>query len=167
MQKNAAYYIEKLGLTQHVEGGAFAETYRCANKIDKNNLPDTFHGDRNYGTAIYFLLTQGDFSAFHKIASDEIWHFYEGSPLHIYELDQTGKLNIHHLGRDLEKGESYQCVIQAGNWFASRCETKNGFSLVGCTVAPGFDFEDFELANKESLTKEFPQHQEIIKELCR
>jgi uncharacterized protein len=167
MQKNAAYYIEKLGLTQHVEGGAFAETYRCATKIDKHNLPDTFHGDRNYGTAIYFLLTQGDFSAFHKIASDEIWHFYEGNPLHIYELDQTGKLTTHHLGRDIENGETYQCVIQAGNWFASRCETENGFSLVGCTVAPGFDFEDFELANKETLSQEFPQHKEIIKELCR
>lgn len=166
MNKNASYFIKKLGLNQHVEGGSFIETYRSAGQISKEHLPSIFKGDCNMSTAIYFLLEHGQFSAFHKIASDEMWHFYYGQTLSIYELDQTGKMICHKLGNDLEAGETFQCVIKAGNWFGSRCEVPNGFSLVGCTVAPGFDFADFELANKSSLMAEFPQHEELINEMC-
>jgi len=166
MNKNASYYIQKLGLTQHVEGGSFKETYRSSEHILKEHLPAIFKGNCNYGTAIYFLLEQHQFSAFHKIASDEMWHFYEGQTLSIYELDQTGKMTCHKLGRDLENGETYQCVIKAGNWFGSRCEVEQGFSLVGCTVAPGFDFADFELAKKEDLIAQFPQHSALLEQMC-
>ncbi len=161
----ADYYIEKLGLNSHVEGGAFKEIYRSSLSISKNNLPKEFNGDRNVSTAIYFLLKRGQFSALHKIAADEMWHFYDGEALYIYEITQLGELKKHLLGKDLEKGQSFTCIIKAGSWFGSRCEVENGFSLVGCTVAPGFDFEDFILAKREDLLIEFPQYKDLIEEL--
>ncbi|MES2130839.1 MAG: cupin domain-containing protein [Bacteroidota bacterium] len=163
--KNADYYIEKLQLTSHVEGGAFRETYRSGMTLAQKHLSNNFKGDRNASTAIYFLLKYGQFSALHKIASDELWHFYEGDSLHIYEITVDGTLIIHKLGRDLEKGETFQCIVQAGSWFGSRCEVAGGFSLVGCTVAPGFDFEDFLLADRVELFTLFPQYKKLVHEL--
>lgn len=161
----ANYYIHQLNLTPHVEGGAFKEIYRASTVIPSAVLSSDFRGDRNASTAIYFLLQYGQFSAFHKIAADELWHFYEGDTLCIYEITTEGKLEKHLLGKDLEKGESFTCLIKAGSWFGSRCEVENGFSLVGCTVAPGFDFEDFVLAEKNQLCYQYPQYKNIIDEL--
>jgi predicted cupin superfamily sugar epimerase len=110
-------------------------------------------------------LEYGQFSAFHQIASDEGWHFYDGDPLTVYEIQLDGKLIIHKLGRNLDAGESFQCMIKAGSWFGSRCETQEGFSLVGCTVAPGFDFADFSLADRQELSRQFPQHSTLIESL--
>lgn len=133
--------------------------------IAQEHLSPEFKGDRNASTAIYFMLKHGQFSALHKIASDELWHFYDGDTLHIYEITPEAGLKTHVLGKNLEKGEVFQCVVKAGSWFGSRCEVENGFSLVGCTVAPGFDFNDFVLADRVMLLKEFPQYQELIREL--
>lgn len=166
MQYTADYFINKLGLTKHVEGGSFKETYRSNFEINKQNLPNDFTGNRNLSTGIYFLLEHGQFSAFHKILSDEMWHFYYGQTLTVYEIEPNGNLITHKLGTDLDKGETFQCVIKAGNWFGSRCEEPNGFSLVGCTVSPGFDFADFELANKEILTQQYPHLAELIGQMC-
>ena len=163
--EKADYYIKKLELLSHVEGGAFKEIYRSALVIPKTELPAEFNGNRNASTAIYFLLKKGQFSALHKIAADELWHFYDGDELCIYEITKAGKLEKHLLGKDLEKGQSFTCLIKAGSWFGSRCEVKNGFSLVGCTVAPGFDFEDFTLAERATLLEEYPQYSVLIKEL--
>ncbi|HEY1038842.1 MAG TPA: cupin domain-containing protein [Bacteroidia bacterium] len=163
--KSAAYYIQKLGLIKHIEGGAYKETYRSDITIPRQVLNKQFHGDRNASTAIYFLLEYGQFSALHRIASDEVWHFYDGDPLFVYEICIDGKLITHKLGRDTEQGEAFQCVVKAGSWFGSRCQTAGGFSLVGCTVAPGFDFADFELAERNTLQSSFPQHSKIITEL--
>lgn len=138
-----------------MEGGAFAETYRSNFVVPQSVLGSKFKGNCNISTAICFLLEHKQFSAFHKIASDEIWHFYAGQTLTIYEIETNGNLITHKLGNNLEKGESFQCVIKAGNWFASRCEVVNGFSLVGCTVSPGFDFADFELADRSYLHKNY------------
>ena len=161
----ADYYQTKLGLESHVEGGAFKEIYRSPLIIPETVLPKEFKGNRNASTAIYFLLKHGQFSALHKIAADELWHFYDGDALCIYEITSEGELIKHLLGKNLEKGESFTCVIKAGSWFGSRCEVENGFSLVGCTVAPGFDFEDFVLAKREELLKEFPLFSNLIEEL--
>lgn len=161
----AAYYIEKLGLESHVEGGAFKEVYRSQLVIPGNVLPQQFHGDRHAGTMIYFLLKHGQFSAFHRIASDEGWHFYDGAPLTVYEIRPDGMLHTHHLGRNLEAEENFYCTIKAGSWFGSRCNVPGGFSLVGCTVAPGFDFADFELGDREVLSAAFPEHRELIASL--
>jgi predicted cupin superfamily sugar epimerase len=133
--------------------------------LPKEVLNNDFKDNRNASTAIYLLLSFGQFSAFHKILSDEMWHFYAGQTLTIYEIEKNGNLITHKLGADLEKGETFQCVIKAGNWFGSRCEVPNGFSLTGCTVSPGFDFADFELANKIELCQEFPAITSLIHEM--
>ncbi len=163
--RNAAYWKEKLGLTTHVEGGAFKETYRSAHILPKENLMPEHNGDRNASTSIYFLLEDGEFSAFHKIASDEMWHHYDGATLCIYEIKPSGELMKHLLGKDIENGAEPQVLIPAGSWFGSRVEEQGSFTLCGCTVAPGFDFADFELAEKAVLHQLYPQHTALINEL--
>lgn len=165
MERSAEYWKEKLGLTEHVEGGAFKEVYRSGTILKQEIIGDTFAGDRNASTSIYFLLEHGEFSAFHRIASDEIWHHYDGGTLHIYEIKENGELVDHKLGKNIESGERPQVVIPAGSWFGSRVESEGDYALCGCTVAPGFDFEDFELASFSSLSGHYPQHSKIIKEL--
>lgn len=165
MKNTAEHYIAKLGLQQHVEGGAFKEHYRSPLLLPKSALSPAHRGDRPASTAIYFLLRHGEFSAFHRLASDEVLHFYDGEALHVYEIDATGRMHIHRLGRDLDAGERISVVIQGGSWFALRCEVAGGFSLIGCTVAPAFDFEDFTLADRATLLKRFPQHAQLIQEM--
>lgn len=167
MKTSADYWRQTLQLTQHVEGGAFRETYRAPLVIAKDALPEAFSGDRHASTAIYFLLEDGDFSAFHRIAADEMWHFYDGTTLHIYEIRPDGSLHVHRLGRDLAQGEQLQLVIPGGSWFASSVEETGGFALAGCTVAPGFDFADFELGGRAELAQQFPQHAGLIALLTR
>jgi predicted cupin superfamily sugar epimerase len=163
----ARYYIEHLQLEPHPEGGFYKETYRSAGTIAKACLPKDFEGDRSFSTAIYFLLQQNDYSAFHKIKSDECWHFYEGGTLLIHMLDQNGKYSCTRLGRNIQEGELLQFVVPAGAWFASEPAASTFFALVGCTVSPGFDFDDFEMARKENLLKEFPEHKALVERLCR
>ena len=167
MRPDASYWIEKLQLTAHVEGGAFRELYRADLMLSRRSLPLFFQGDRAASTSIYFLLADGQFSAFHRIAADEVWHFYFGDPLLVYEITHNGRLVIHRLGVDVEKGESFQTVVKAGSWFASAPAPGSEYALVGCTVAPGFDFADFELADRETLTQQYPEHRELIARLTR
>jgi predicted cupin superfamily sugar epimerase len=167
MRPNADYWIKKLQLTPHIEGGAFREVYRSPLSVPGHCLPILFQGDRNICTSIYFLLQQGQFSAFHRIASDELWHFYFGDPLLIHEINHSGMLITHRLGHDPEAGEKFQTVIKAGNWFASVPATGGAYSLVGCTVAPGFDFAEFELAERATLSRQYPGHAELIGALTR
>jgi len=163
----AAALIEKYKLLPHPEGGYFAETYRSTETIPPSGLPMRFTGERAFCTAIYFLLEKGNFSAFHKIKSDECWHFYAGQTLLIHVIDTTGKLITIKLGNDVNKEECFQYVVPAGCWFASEPDINTGFSFVGCTVAPGFSFEDFELADAQELSVAFPEHMGLIKRLCR
>ena len=167
MRPDATYWINKLQLTQHVEGGAFRETYRSELTIPRTVLPLFFQGDRNASTSIYFLLASGQFSAFHRIASDEAWHFYFGDPLLVHEISHSGRLITHLLGANPEKGESFQTVVKAGSWFASVPAPGSEYALVGCTVAPGFDFADFELADRATLARQYPEHAELINQLTR
>lgn len=163
MSQSKEYFIEKLGLVPHPEGGYYKETYR-SNQLLK---PEGFPGARNTSTGIYFMLTKNNFSAFHRIKSDEMWHFYSGDALDVYVIHSNGELEVLKIGLDLDNGEMPQAVVPAGCWFASRVSNEGQFSLVGCTVAPGFDFDDFEMADRQSLGNDFPQHQSIIKELTR
>jgi hypothetical protein len=163
--RTAEYWINKLQLTTHIEGGAFREMYRSAVTAPAATLPPAFTGDRSFCTCIYFLLQHHQFSAFHKIKSDEGWHFYYGDPLIVYEIDQKGHMIEHRLGCDPDNNESFQCVIGAGNWFAARLAPGGSYALVGCTVSPGFDFVDFELANQQELIAAYPEHESLIKAL--
>jgi predicted cupin superfamily sugar epimerase len=158
-------YVHKLNLQPHPEGGWYSETYRSSEST--SGLPDRFPGERSFGTAIYFLVPGTTFSAFHRIKSDELWHFYDGNMLEIFVIDERGELSIISLGRDIDGGQVFQAVVNAGHWFASRCSVSDGFSLVGCTVSPGFDFADFEMADRSSLIAEYPQHEEIVTALTR
>lgn len=159
--------VEKLRLKPHPEGGFYAENYRSAEEIAQAALPERFGGSRTFSTAIYFLLPAGTFSAFHRIDADECWHFYEGLPLHVYVIDANGRLEVIQLGSNIGDGEVFQAVVPAGCWFASMPVGLLGYALVGCTVAPGFDFAGFELAEKEALATQFPQHKALIFDLCR
>jgi len=159
--------IKSLALAPHPEGGYFRETYRSSETIKPAGLPARFKDERNFSTAIYFLIEKNNFSAFHRIHSDELWHFYEGDALEVVEINGKGELISTRLGRNIDQGEVFQYSVKAGNWFASRVLEGGEFSLVGCTVAPGFDFADFEMAKWEDLVKLFPRHEKIITELTR
>jgi len=164
---SAQQLIKQYCLQPHPEGGWFKETYKSTEIISASALPERFGAPRVFSTAIYFLLEQGNFSAFHRIKSDECWHFYTGDPLDVYVLQQDGNLEIVHLGNDISKGLMFQYVVPADCWFASRPAPGSIFCFAGCTVAPGFDFADFELADASTLTSLYPMHQSIIKTLCR
>jgi uncharacterized protein len=160
-------YIQHLQLLPHPEGGYYKETYRSSENIPAEGLPARFEAGRSFSTAIYYLLEKGDYSGFHRIKSDECWHFYGGSTLLIHVIEEDGKYYTIRLGSKVETGEVFQCVVPAGAWFASEPAPETDFSLVGCTVAPGFDFADFEMAKKDQLLSLYSEHKNIIERLCR
>ena len=167
MEKDARYWIEKLKLIPHPEGGFYRETYRSGLSIAQAALPASLSGARCASTAIYFLLEGENFSAFHRLQSDELWHFYAGSTLAVHVIDGNGATSEIPLGSDLEAGETLQAVVPAGCWFASQVRDRKSYALVGCTVAPGFEFEDFEMGTRAELVRLFPQHSRLIEQFTR
>ena len=162
----AEVLIHSLKLIPHPEGGFYRETYRSNETI--SNLPERYQGkSRNLGTSIIFLLKGNQYSAFHKIQSDEIWHYYEGSPVKLYVLDENGILQTYILGNDIKNGSNYQVIIEHNKWFAAKPVDPESFTLMGCTVSPGFDFSDFQLAKRNELLKKYPQHHSIILKFTR
>ncbi|MFM8807092.1 MAG: cupin domain-containing protein [Sphingomonadales bacterium] len=159
--------IEKYQLLPHPEGGYYRSTYRASLVLPAASLPSTFAGDRPVSSAIYFLLEAGDFSAFHRIKSDECWHFYQGDPLWIHCLNPQGEYHRYTLGAGEENDRHYQLVVPAGTWFASEPALGSAYSFVGCTVSPGFDFADFEMASAARLTAAYPSCQALISTRCR
>jgi predicted cupin superfamily sugar epimerase len=164
---SAAEWIEHLQLVRHPEGGYFRESYRAQEIIPRPALPPRFTGDRVFCTAIYFLLEGNEVSALHRIKADEVWHFYAGVPLTVHVIDLAGRYAPLHLGMDLEEGQLPQAVVPAGCLFGASVADGAGFTLAGCTVAPGFDFADFELPGRAQLLAEYPQHKEVILRLTR
>lgn len=153
--------VERLGLEPHPEGGFYREMFRSA------LAPAT--GERAASTAIYFLLPAGTFSAFHRVKSaDEVWHHYDGDPIELHTIDeQSGAHHVARLGRDLEGGERPQLVVPAGVWQAA-LPVGSRFGLCGCTVAPAFDFADFEMPSREALLARLPrEHAGVIERLTR
>jgi uncharacterized protein len=158
---NAKEIVQKLGLIEHPEGGFYRETYRAAQAIE------TEGGEiRNISTAIYFLLENDNRSLFHRIQSDELWFFHQGESLEIV-LIEDGVLRTIVLGNRFDAGEVLQAIIPANTWFASGVKNSNGYSLVSCTVAPGFDFADFELAKRENLIQVYPALKETIQKFTK
>lgn len=151
--------IRRLGLAPHPEGGYFRETYRAEGRVTRAGEREP----RDASTAIYFLLCDGAHSAWHRIRSDEVWHFYAGDSIAIHVLDAHGALVTHRLGNALaDPGAAFQAVVKAGDWFAAECCDASGTALVGCTVAPGFEFSEFEMAAPGVLEERYPQHRELI-----
>ena len=148
--------INELELQAHPEGGYYKETYRSAQTLDGQ--------DRQLLTSIYFLLTAENVSRFHRIKSDELWYFHAGSPLIVHTLSERGH-EQHHLGLDLSKGQQPFLWIPKDTIFGSSILDAEGYALVSCAVAPGFDFRDFELFTAEQLLLKFAAHREIIERL--
>ena len=163
----AREWIDQLRLQRHPEGGWFRETYRSAEGVARAALPGRFDGDRAFSTAIYYLLDGGEIGALHRIRQDEGWHFYDGSSLTLHLIAPDGTYSTRGLGRDLHRGQEPQAVAPAGWYFAATVDEPGSFSLAGCTVAPGFDFADFELPTCDELCRRFPQHRELIGRLTR
>ncbi|QQC63478.1 cupin domain-containing protein [Paraburkholderia ginsengisoli] len=156
--------IRRFGLKPHPEGGFFSETYRSAVRVSRDG--DGSEQTRSASTAIYYLLCDGAHSAWHRIKSDEVWHFYAGESLNVHVLDANGALVTHTLGNTLTHPDAvFQAVVPAGLWFAAECADPATFALVGCTVAPGFEFSEFEIADVEALKAEHPRHAELIARL--
>lgn len=161
--QTALYYIEKLQLLPHPEGGYFKEVFR-----DQKEYPPhgSFSGPRNYATSIYYLLEKNDFSSFHRIKSNETWHHYDGGCVLIHYFENH-QLITKKLGKRLEKGELPQLTIPKSTWFAAEPAPECVYALMGCTVAPGFDFEDFEMAKMEDLEEYLSTHPSTISRLIR
>jgi len=159
----AAYWIEKLKLQPHPEGGYYQELYRSNLTVSRSpSVADTLY---NACTSIYYLLEGNDYSSFHRIAADEIWYFHKGVPLFIHMIDQNGIYTTQEVSDELTGSLSF--LVEAGVWFAAEIPTGVDFTLVSCVVAPGFEFKEFELANKEELITIYPQHTVILDKLCR
>ncbi len=158
-------WIRALGLRPHPEGGYFREIYRSQERIPQAGLPPRYPGDRSLATSIYFLLLSGQVSRLHRLRSDEIWHFYEGSPVVIHTFRPGGAYAPTALGRKASAGRAFQTVLRAGWWFGAEVAGPDSFALVGCTIAPGFEFDDFELGRREDLQEEFPGQKGIIEKL--
>lgn len=160
----ADIWIDHLDLLPHPEGGFYRETYRSDKRITRGTLSG-YSGDRDTSTAIYYLLQSGDASHFHRLKSDEMLHFYDGSSGIIHCISAEGERGSKRLGLNIEQGDHPQVLIQRDTWFAAEVTEPDSFILLGCTVAPGFDFDDFQLGSRAELLERFPQHKQIISRL--
>ena len=166
MQDAVRKIVERFELVPHPEGGYYREVYRSAIELDRPS--GAARGERRRGsTLIYFLLADRDFSAFHRVhGSDEVWHLYAGGPLELHTIDAAQRYAKHVLTGDLASGEPAR-VVPASEWQAARLAPGAPWAFVGCTVAPGFDFADFEMPTRDTLVAAFPSHERIIRELTR
>ncbi|TAL75544.1 MAG: cupin domain-containing protein [Burkholderiaceae bacterium] len=156
--------VHQFDLQPHPEGGYYRETYRCEERVQRLQSGQ----ERSASTAIYYLLSGDAYSAWHRIRSDELWHFHAGCPLDIHVLDDLGQLRTLRLGNVLEDPSArFQAVVPAGRWFAAERIDHRSYSFVGCTVAPGFEFSEFELADAAQLQMQYPQHAALIQRLGR
>ena len=167
MNKKARKYIEKLQLQRHPEGGYYKEIYRAGEIIVAKHLPKRYKSSRSFSTSIYFLLEGKQVSIFHRLKSDEQWHFYDGTEVILYIIDLNGSLNKICLGKNCGKGESFQVVMPKYSWFGAELKDKTSFALLGCNVSPGFDFKDFELGSREILLRKYPEYEKVIIRLTR
>jgi len=161
MKNKASYWIDRLDLQPHPEGGYYREIFRSHAVVRRHNESEL----RNACTSIYYLLEGQDFSGFHRLKSDELWYFHSGQPINIHVLDKDGGYKCIELS-DSETG-NLQVFIQSNCWFAAEISSKLGFALVSCAVAPGFDFSEFEMATKSSLSSVYPSQKSLIDRLCR
>jgi hypothetical protein len=158
----AQQLIKKLGLKPHPEGAYYRETYRSTEDFKKDALPRRYDGVRCFGTAIYYLLTADTFSYIHRIKTDEIYHFYLGSPVALVQLVSDGTGFVTVLGKNLEAGMNIQATVSRGTWQGAQLVRGGQYALLGTTVAPGFEFEDVELGRRSTLLQSFPAFRNLI-----
>jgi hypothetical protein len=165
--RRAEDWIKALRLQAHPEGGYFAPSYQSSQHISSDNLPARYQGDRAAATSIYFLVKSENFSAFHRLQSEEMWFFHEGATLCLHLIHGDGTWEKVYLGTKPEAGEVPSFLVPAHTWFAAEVLQADEFCLVSCVVCPGFSFEDFELAERKPLIQQFPAHQALISRLTR
>ncbi len=162
----AEYWIQNLDLKPHPEGGFYKEMFRSNILINKDELPVGYKSSRRLATSIFYLLRSEDISRLHRLKSDELWYFHYGSAVRIMYIDHVGKKHTKMLGSNLEKAEYFSMHIPAGNIFAAEVQEPNSFSVFSCVVSPGFEFEDFEMFDKEDLIQAYPKHIDFIEKYC-
>ena len=161
MVHTASHWIKHLNLQPHPEGGWYREVFRSDKQVTRLNE----QAAKQACTSIYYLLENDDYSGFHRIVSDELWYFHKGAPLHIHSIGENGEHVVHELSDTLTGG--LFAVIKAGLWFAAEIPSKTGYTLVSCAVAPGFEFSEFEMADRQELINQYPKHADILDRLCR
>ncbi len=159
---SAEQWISALHLLPHPEGGFYSEVYRANTNIPHSALPPHYSGSRSLATSIYFLLKSNQRSHFHRLRSDELWYFHAGSAIVVHVIAPNGTLTTITLGTEVDDGQQLCCIIPAEHWFSAIVEEEHSYGLVSCVVAPGFDFADFELAERKNFAVLFPQHKELI-----
>lgn len=164
--KSPESYLRAFQMLSHPEGGYFKETWRAAGEIPAEALPPQFGGPRNFGTSILYMLIGKDVSKIHRLRADEVWYFHAGGPLRLHILEPSGDYRSVLLGPDPDMGHEFQTVVPAGSWFGAEVAERNSFSLVGCAMAPGFDFKDWELGNVDALCQQYPMHREWLRQIC-
>lgn len=164
-QLSAQFWIDRLKLEPHPEGGYFKEVYRADEQIARGALPERYAGSRHFSTSIYYLLESHDVSRFHILQTDELWHFYTGQTVTLHLLDEKSGYSRVRLGKGTESDMQFQVAIPRSTYFGASIDGATGFALVGCTMAPAFHFEDFELAQRRVLLEKFPAQHDIIKKL--
>lgn len=164
MTPDADFWARTLRLEPHPEGGSFRETWRAGEAV--TGLPERFAGARSLGTAIFYLLKAGERSRLHRLRADEVWHLYDGGPLHLHLLVPGEGYRRLVLGRDPSRGEAPQCVVPHGAWFGAEPADGAAFALAGCTCAPGFEFADFEMGSREELLARFPDARALVERLA-
>ena len=163
----ATDWIEALDLSPHPEGGFYREFHRSQHILEEESLPRGFSGDRELGSVIHYLLTGDDSSAFHRLRSDEIWHFHDGSPFLIHMIDPKGVHSAARLGLNVSGGEVPCFVVPAGHYFGAEVAADDSFALASCTVIPAFSFDDFEMPTSDELISIFPHLKSEILHLSR
>lgn len=168
MPVDAKFLINHLGLQPHPEeGGYYRENYRCSEAVERSGLPDRYPSARSFGTAIYYLLASNSFSAMHRLRTDEVFHFYLGDPVRMVLLHLDGSSSEIVLGTDLVAGQQLQVVIPRGTWFGSSLIEGGEYALMGTTMSPGFEFEDYEHGDAEALAAQYPSRADDIRKLSR
>ena len=149
------------------EGGYYVETYRCEEKTAQAALPARYTGERNFSTAILYLLTPDMFSALHRLRSDEIFHFYLGDPVTMLQLHSNGSSEVITLGQDIFNDQRVQVTVPKNSWQGCFLNKGGKFALMGTTIAPGFELADFELAKREELLRQYPNQRDVILKLTQ
>lgn len=167
MREDVRKIVERFGLVPHPEGGHFREVFRSQLAVEPVGAGSARRTRRSGGTLIYFLLAEREFSAFHRVrGADEIWHLYAGGPLELHTIDAAARHEVHWLTSDVERGAP-AAVVPADWWQAARLAPGAAWALCGCTVAPGFEFADFEMPPAAELLAAFPAHERVVRELTR
>ena len=165
MAADAESWITALSLKPHPEGGHFKETWRSEERFDAEAMPARFASARALGTAIYYLLRAGECSRLHRLRADEVWHLYSGGPLTLHLFTGEGEYHERTLGLDSGAGQAPQLRVPHGCWFGAELPAGVPFALAGCTVSPGFEYHDFELADRSALLSRHPDHADVVTRL--